>query len=80
MSELSSVGNWQREKKTEKSGIRRKLKVSTLDIQIKRSGLKVSNSIVFSSDHIKFKNMMKITKRLNYYKRILYHYLIFGEN
>ena len=52
--------------------------MSTLDIQIKRSGLKVSNSIVFSSDHIKFKNMMKITKGLNYYKRN--HYLIFAEN
>ena len=31
---ISFVGNWQREKKKEKSGLRRKLKVSTLDIQI----------------------------------------------
>ena len=31
---ISFVGNWQREKKKEKSGLRRKLKVSTLNIQI----------------------------------------------
>ena len=43
MSELLLVGNMAgREKK--KSGLRRKLKVSILDIQIKRSGLKVFRS------------------------------------
>ena len=44
MSEFSLVGNWQLEKRQKKSGLRRKLKVSTLDIQIKQSGLKLSKS------------------------------------
>ena len=36
-----------------KSGLKkRKFKVSTVDIQIKRSGLRVSNSKLFSSDYI----------------------------
>ena len=35
--------------KEKKSGLRRKLKVSTLDIQIKQLGLKVSDLKVFSS-------------------------------
>ena len=47
-------------KRKKKSGLRRKLKVSTLDIQIKQSGLKVSNSKVFSSDLlIKYTNFKK---------------------
>ena len=34
-----------------KSGLSKKLKVSTLDIQIKQSGLKISHSKVPSSDY-----------------------------
>ena len=36
-------------KRKKKSGLKGKFKVSTLNIQIKQSGLKVSNSKVFSS-------------------------------
>ena len=35
-----------------KSGLKIKLKVSTVDIQIKLSGLRISNSKVFSSDPV----------------------------
>ena len=49
ISELSLVGNWQGEKK---SGLSRKSKVSTLDIRIKWSELKVSNSKVPGSGGI----------------------------
>ena len=53
MREITLVENWQGEKKEEKlSGLKRKLKVSTMDAQIKRSGLKVSNSKVFSSGEL----------------------------
>ena len=45
---LHEVGN----DKSNKSGSKRKLKVSTVDIQIKRSGLKISNSKDFSSEFI----------------------------
>ena len=34
-----------------KSGLSKKLKVTTVDFQIKQSGLRVSNSKVFSSDY-----------------------------
>ena len=45
MSEFSLVGNWQeKRKRKKKSGLKRKYKVFTFDIRIKRSGLKVSNS------------------------------------
>jgi hypothetical protein len=50
MRELLLVGNWQGEKKKEKERVKKEIKiVSTLDIQIKQSGLKVSNSKVPSS-------------------------------
>ncbi len=41
MSELSLVGNCRVRKRKKKLELRRKFKVSTLDIQIERSGLKV---------------------------------------
>ena len=43
MRKLLLIGNWQGEKKKKKSGLKRKLIVSTLDIPIERLGLKVSN-------------------------------------
>ena len=42
------------------NGLKRKLKVSTVDIQIKRSGLRISNSKVFSSGHRKFEFVAKV--------------------
>ena len=52
ISELSLVVNWQGEKK---SGLSRKSKVSALDIRIKRSELKVSNSKVPAQEELAFK-------------------------
>jgi hypothetical protein len=49
-SHWSEIGRERKLKK--KSGLKMKLKVSTLDIQIKQSGLKVSNSKVFSSGRL----------------------------
>ena len=40
---------------SKKSGLNNKFKASTMDIQIKRLGLRVSYSKVFSSEEIKFK-------------------------
>jgi len=51
------VGHWQGEKKKGKVRLIRKLKVTTLYIKIKRSGLKVSNSKVFSSVRIIMLNL-----------------------
>ena len=39
-------------KRKKKSGLRRKLKVSTFNIEIKRSGFKIFNSKVFSSGYL----------------------------
>ena len=53
MRELLLVGIWWGyQKKRGKERIKQKSKVSTVDIQIKGSALKVSNSKVFSSDQL----------------------------
>ena len=63
MSELALVGNWQGE---EKERLEKKLKNVTLDIQNKRSVLKVSNSKVFSSDQ---RNFLSVKPNFrNYYE------------
>ena len=63
MRELLLVGNWQGEKKKEKERVKKEIKiVSTLDIQIKQSGLKVSSSEVFSSDQT---NLIIINNNIN---------------
>ena len=53
LSELFLVGNWQRERKKEKSGLRRKLSVH-IGFWDDAIGLTVSNSKVFSSDFQSF--------------------------